>query len=331
MSEHGFIEEKQILIEPKPVEQWSERLSIRNLLCAVDFTEYSHQALRYSIEIARHFGAHLIIQHIMVAPSESSWSEDASGHGRERARSDRRSAQEDLRRLQNESDIDDLNVTYLLSEGVVRSQILQTVAQKKVDLLVLGTHARRGIKRWVEGSLAERLVHEAVCPVLVVSRPSQEAAMPLEPSSLHLRTVLLATDFSRNSDRALTYALRWAAALSGRVILLHTVETGAKAVQPFTDLLPEADATLETRVRDAWEKLRILVPDPSRTHCQLEYEVRDGNPGEQIVDCAREKKADLIVMGARGLGRASFAWGSTLSDVVRDGRFPVMALRQLGA
>ncbi|MBI2819099.1 MAG: universal stress protein [Acidobacteria bacterium] len=318
------------MAESRPVEQWSERLVIRNLLCAVDFTEYSYQAFRYATEIARHFGSHLFIQHIVALPSEASWSDDPSGLAKERLRGARRIAEDELRRLQTESDMADLNITYMLNDGVVRSQILETVAQKKIDLLVLGTHARKGVKRLFEGSLAERLMHEAVCPVLVVSRPQKNGHDPLESGSLRLRTILLATDFSRNSDRALTYALRWAAEWSGGVILLHTVETGSKAVQPFTDLLPEADGTLETRIRNAWEKLRILVPDPTHAHCQIEYEVRDGDAGEQILDCAAERKADLIVMGARGLGRSSFAWGSTLSEVARDGRFPVLALRQLG-
>jgi nucleotide-binding universal stress UspA family protein len=331
MLQHGYSQEKQIVAEPRAVAQWSEKLAIRNLLCAVDFTDYSLQAFRYATEIARHFCAHLFIQHIVAVPPEATWSDDPSGLAKERLRGSRRMAEEELRRLQMEADLGDLGVTYMLHDGVVRSQILLTVTQKKIDLLVLGTHARKGVKRLFEGSLAERLVHEAVCPVMVVSRPRKDANGLAEPGSLRLQTLLLATDFSRNSDRALTYALRWAAEWSGRVILLHTVETGSKAVQPFYDLLPESDASLETRIREAWDKLRILVPDPARIHCELEYAVRDGDAGEQILDCAAEKQADLIVMGARGLGRASSTWGSTLSEVVRDGRFPVLALRHLGS
>ncbi|MBI3934679.1 MAG: universal stress protein [Acidobacteria bacterium] len=326
-------EEPWSLVVPRAVEQWSEPLVIRNLLCAVDFTEFSYRAFQFAAAIARHFQAHLFVQHIVSLPPEVSWSTAGTGLVKERLRGARRIAEEELRRLQSEADIEDMNVTYMLNDGDVQPQILETVGRRKIDLLVLGTHARKGIKRLVEGSLAERLVHEAVCPVLVVSRPQKELRLREEPDSLSLRTILLATDFSRNSDRALTYALRWAAEWSGRVILLHTVETSSKAAQPFTDLLPEADSNLENRVRDAWEKVRMLIPDPSHTHCQIEYDVRDGDPREQILDCAAEKKADLIVMGARGLGKSSLAsslyWGSTLSGVIRDGRFPVLALRHL--
>jgi len=326
-----LVEERVNLAEFRPVEPWSERLVIRNLLCAVDFSEFSDRAFRYAAGIARHFDSQLFVQHIVSVAPETPWGPSTSGGVQERLRGARRIAEEELRRLQQEATIDDLNVTYMLNDGEVGGQLLETVARKRIDLLVLGTHARRGVKRLFDGSLTERLVHEASCPVLVVSRPQKDFVEREEPRAVRLATILLATDFSRNSDRALTYALRWAAEWSGRVILLHTVEAGSHAVQAVTDLLPESDATLENRIREAWEKLRTLVPAPAQTHCKIDYEVRDGDPREQILECAAEKKVDLIVMGARGLGRSSAPWGSISAGVIRDGRFPVLALRHLGA
>ena len=334
MPQPANFQEPWSLTAPRHAEQWSERLIVRNLLCAVDFTEFSYRAFQFAAAIARHFHSHLFVQHVVSLPAEASWGGGDTGIVKERLRAAQRMAEKELRRLQTEADIDEMNVTYMLHDGDVRSRILETVTHRKIDLLVLGTHARTGVKRLMEGSLAERLVHEAICPVLVVSRPQENLRLREEPDSLRLRNILLATDFSRNSDRALTYAFRWAAEWSGRVTLLHTVETASRKIQPFSDLLPEADASLEKRVRDGWEKLRTLVPDPSHAHCQMEYEVRDGSPQEQILDCAAEKKTDLIVMGARGLGKSSLPsslyWGSTLSGVIRDGRFPVLALRHIG-
>jgi nucleotide-binding universal stress UspA family protein len=334
MTPLATFEENAALAELKPVEPWSERLVVRNLLCGVDFTEFSTSAFRYAAGIARHFGSHLYVQHIVSIPTETSWSMSGSGMVRERLRGSRRIAEEGLRRLQAEAAIEDLNVTYMLNDGDVRSQILGTIERRQIDLLVLGSHPHRGITRLREGSLAERLAQEANCPVLVVARPQKKLpeAEWFEPPPL--KTVLLATDFSRNSDRALTCALRWTAEWSAHLTLVHTVETGSRAMQAVTDLLPESDPGREHRIREAWEKLRTLIPDPTHVHCQLDYEVRDGDPREQILQCAAERKADLIVMGARGLGRSSlthpFAWGSTLSGVIRDGRFPVLAIRHLG-
>ncbi|HWP84025.1 MAG TPA: universal stress protein [Terriglobia bacterium] len=330
MLEQGTVEGAWKAAAIRMVEPWSEPIVLRNLLCAVDFSECSYQALRYAAEIARHFGSQLYIQHILSLPPEASWHEDPSGWTKERVRGARRIAEHGLRRLHAEADLSGLNVTFLLTDGVPGSRILETVGERKIDLLVIGTHARRGIKRLVEGSLAERLVHEAICPVLVAAPPRESMPALPEPGALAFQTILMATDFSRSADRALTYALRWAAEWGGRVLLLHAVEPVSAAPQSLASLFPESDASLEAHIRSAWEKMRVLVPDPALARCRIDYEVRSGNAAEQILDCAQERKADLIVLGARGVGRASLTWGSTLSQVVRAGRFPVMALRHLG-
>ena len=95
------------------------------------------------------------------------------------------------------------------------------------------------------------------------------------------------------------------------------------------DLLPEYNPYFEKQVAEAWEKIRTQVPEAAQRRCEVAFEVCQGNAREQILQFAAERKPDLIVMGSRGLGRSSLAWGSTISGVVRDGRFPVLAIRHL--
>jgi nucleotide-binding universal stress UspA family protein len=114
------------------------------------------------------------------------------------------------------------------------------------------------------------------------------------------------------------------------VILFHAVPTAPPTLERLSDLLPEYGADLEQRIRDALEKMRELAPSSNRFPCPVECEVRDGDPQEQILRFAKEKRADLIVMGARILEGAVGVWGSTIAGVVRDGRFPVLAVRHLG-
>lgn len=73
-----------------------------------------------------------------------------------------------------------------------------------------------------------------------------------------------------------------------------------------------------------------LVSQPGTNLCKIAYEVRDGEPREQILRFAKEKKADLILLEARILRGSALAWGSTISGVIRDGRFPVLTVRHLG-
>ena len=80
---------------------------------------------------------------------------------------------------------------------------------------------------------------------------------------------------------------------------------------------------------EAWEKIHTVIPPTALSRCEVSYEVRQGNARAEILQYAAEKKPDLIVMGARGMGRSDVVWGSTISGVVRDGRFPVLSVRHL--
>jgi universal stress protein G len=75
--------------------------------------------------------------------------------------------------------------------------------------------------------------------------------------------------------------------------------------------------------------MRALVPVPDRLPYRIDFEVRDGDPKEQILKVAREIRADLIVMGARILANPAAVWGSTIAGVLRQGRYPVLAVRHL--
>ena len=222
----------------------------------------------------------------------------------------------------------------LLSEGKPITNILEIVKAQNIDLIVMGTHGHTGFNRLVLGSVTEKVIHEAACPVLVVGKAGRRKGGFITPSSLEplsLQTIVLATDFSRTSDRALSYALRWASEWQGRVVLFHAVEAVPLITQGRVDLFPEYNPSFEQQIARAWEKIRHLVPETAGKTCEVIYEVRHGHPKEEILRVAEEKSADLIVMGARGLGPGKHAWGSNSSAVVRAGNFPVLVVRQLAA
>jgi nucleotide-binding universal stress UspA family protein len=173
------------------------------------------------------------------------------------------------------------------------------------------------------------MIHQADCPVLVVSRPQNDFADPDQGE--RLRTILLATDFSTHSDRALAYALKWGCEWGARVILFHGVQETAPAMKGMVDLFPESNPCFERQLARAWETIRHLVPATARQRCDVLYEVRHGNPKDEILRVAEEKSADLIITGARGTGSSGAPWGSVSSAVVRDGRFPVLVVRELAA
>jgi nucleotide-binding universal stress UspA family protein len=308
-----------------------DTLAVNNILCPVDFSEFSLKAFNYAACLARHFRSRLFLQHSVQLSSGylGGWEPMAI---QEMVRTEVHRAGAEMRRL---AAVARLHLPEVLmhvdGKGTPQDCILKSIAENRIDLVVMGTHGRKGFNRLVLGSVTERLVHEAVCPVLVICRPARDFVAPEELQPCHLRTILMATDFSPNSDRALAHALKWASEWSGKVILFHAVEEVPPDTQGVVDLFPEYNPFFEKQLVEAWEVIQKQVPPAEHRNCEISYEVRHGNPKEQILQVAEQQNADLIVMGSRGLGESKITWGSTISGVVRDGRFPVLAVRHLGA
>jgi nucleotide-binding universal stress UspA family protein len=313
-----------------PEESWTSRLVLKNILCPVDFSEFSLQAFRFAVGIARHFQARLIVQHTIHIPTSTLPEGPEVITPREMLELSRHRAEKDLHRLIAESGAEGTEIYVKVNEGDVKDRIVQTVGAQNIDLVVMGTHGRKGVSRLVLGSVAEHIVHEAVfCPVLVVSRPQTGFVSGDPAGTVQMKTILAATDFSPDSARALTHALRWASEWNGKVVLFHAVENPPPRMHGMIDLLPEFNPYFDKEVAEAWERILQVIPDAARNRCELTYEVRQGNPREQILQYAQEMRPDLIVMGSRGSGRSSVVWGSTISGIVRDGRFPVLSVRHL--
>jgi nucleotide-binding universal stress UspA family protein len=322
--------------EMAPAEvSWGGNLQLRNILCPVDLSEVSRSALQYAARIAAHFQARLYVQHTFDLPSKASYDPSRKKSGEflriEDLPPELQSKEMELRELVEKTPAGEAGAILLLSEGDPRERIVETIASKGIDLMVIGTRGRKGLQRLLQGSVTERLIHQAPCPSLVLSLPSTERAQRPKFDPLRLRTIIVATNFSPNSMRLFVYALRWASDAACEVILFHAVPTAPPALEKLSDLLPEYGPEIENRIRGALKTMRELVPSPNRFPCRVEYEVRDGDPQEQILRFAKEKRADLIVMGTRLLDGAVGVWGSTIAGVVRDGRFPVLAVRHLGA
>jgi nucleotide-binding universal stress UspA family protein len=304
-----------------------EELEIKRILCPIDFSKVSYRAFRYAVSLARHFGSRLLVQHT-AQPATYTLLE---GVGPAVADADVKSqiqrAREEIRQLLIATGVDSSEATILLNEGEVADRILETIARERIDLVVMGTHGHKGFNRLAIGSVTEKLIHLAVCPVLVVSHPEKDFVDINRDE--RLRTIVLATDFSKPSDRALAYALKWAYEWGARVVLFHSVEREAPAMKGLVDLFPEYNPYFERQVASAWQKVPGLVPEEVRSRCEVVYEIRHGNPKEEILKVAHEKDADLIVTGARGAGNSGASWGSVSSAVVRDGRYPVMVVREL--
>ena len=191
--------------------------------------------------------------------------------------------------------------------------ILALAEAQKVDLIVMGTHGRRGFDRLMVGSVTERVLRKASCPVLAVHKPSRDFLSLREQDPVRLNRILFCTDFSENSRRALGHALSLTAEYNAELTLLHVLKD-----IPGSSIIDEAIAM---------EQLDSLIPQEKPKAGRIRSMVRKGSPYEQIIQFSLEAQPDLVIMAVRGRGALNAAvFGSTTYRVIQLGPCPVLAV-----
>jgi nucleotide-binding universal stress UspA family protein len=145
-------------------------ITLKNLLVPSDFSEYSDQALRYGLELARKFDATLYLLHIVPDPATQAFAGEFQTLPPSEVVDDWvLEAQHRLAQIVPAVDRNRVRIRVIV--GSPFSEILQFAEQEEIDLIVMGTHGRGGVRHFLLGSIAERVVRRAPCPVLTVRHP----------------------------------------------------------------------------------------------------------------------------------------------------------------
>jgi nucleotide-binding universal stress UspA family protein len=300
-------------------------LEIKLILCPVDFSEFSIRAYQHALSLARHYRAKLVAQHI-VELSRYPYAEYVASTGdyEEFCRALCEGGKEQLQEFVKNHTHDKIQPELVVHKGVAPDCILSLAQARKADLIVMGTHGRRGYDRLVLGSVTNRVMRRATCPVLAICRPPHESGAADVAADKgwghvhHLTRILFCTDFSENSGRALTYAISATEEYDAELTLLHVLEE-----VPSPAKKEEAIA-----IATATEQLDKLIPPGARKTLKIKTAVRIGKPYQQIVQLALEAHIDLVAMGVRGRGALDLAvFGSTTYRVLQLGPCPVLAVR----
>jgi len=288
-------------------------LKIERILCPVDFSEFSTRAYEYAHSLARQYGAKLFVQHVAEPFLSFHHTHISQGLIDQIYSQEVNEVEQKVRELAARRD--DVELEIILERGPVADSILQFAEARDIDLIAMGTHGRRGLDRVVLGSVAERVLRKARCPVLAVHGLAQGSARAGE-KPVQLRKILFCTDFSDNSPRALEYAFLLACQYKAEISLLHVIErsTGRKDV--------------DAEKQQVLQQLQAAVPENVRKCGTVVPSVRAGKGYEQILEHAAEMQADLIVMGVRGRNAVDLAlFGSTTHRVIQLGQCPVLVVR----
>ncbi len=289
---------------------------IERILCPTDFSDFSERAYDYASSLARHYNAELHLLHV-VRPVIIGYPEYAIPDSVNEFYGElREHAEEQLREFAKVRGEPGLQTIVTVEEGVVTESIIDFARDNSVDMIVMGTHGRQGFQRLTLGSVTERVLRRACCPVLVVRKPAHDfvaAGTVAEP--VHLGKILFCSDFSECSERALQFALSLAAEYKSELSVLHVLERVPSPQER------EAETAL------VLHRLEKSIPEESRSGCKIKPVVRQGKPYEEIINLAEQEQTDLVVVGVRGRNALDLAlFGSTTQRVIQLGPCPVLAI-----
>jgi nucleotide-binding universal stress UspA family protein len=287
----------------------SIRVSLRNILLATDFSPYSETALAYGAGLSRRYEATLYT--VSVVPEEIC----------DYARPPdpfyfRHSAEKKMANLAGLDLLQGIKHREVVKEGFISEVLSELIDRLEIDLVVLGTHGRGGIKKLVLGSVAEEIVDSAPCPVLTVGPHVPRKSV----AELKLARILYVTDLLHASTRAVTYALWLAEQEHAHLTVLHVLKMPADVALGYAQSEKEM----------ALKRLVELLPPETTASVETEFMVEIGAPAEHILKVAEGQSADLIVMGPHHTPYARVSthlpW-VTPHQVLCHARCPVLTMR----
>jgi nucleotide-binding universal stress UspA family protein len=281
------------------------------VLVPVDFSPHARAAAVRACEIARAWDARVRLLHGVVTRVEELASEDD-----EAADTPPKSPRHELESWR--ADLESLGapISAVVEDEDPVELIGRHAHAADVRLVVMGMHGFRGFDRVFLGSVADRVLHSAQIPLMLV-KESEHAA------SLRIHRILLATDFSPASEQALRLAIHWARRLQADVEVLHAIhESEAERDYPR----PRDCASRSSRQRaNALESLRSILSRTAAAGVRAVADLTYGAPSIEIVKHAARSRADLVVLGLRGeTDERSDRWGSVTERVLRHVKCSVL-------
>src|SRR5208282_3466307 len=261
-------------------------IELKSVLVATDFSEASDKALRHALAIARHYGAKLYLAHVVSSLGFTLVGPDAVNVATEIVWRDARQLVE---RLVQNGALAGLRHEVIVSQGNVWDELGKIISQEQVDLVVIGTHARRGLGKLLLGSVAEHIFRHAGCLVLTVG-PGSLQDSPVGGARA-IRPFLFATDFSGPSLHALPHAISSANHFGTKLVLLHVVPA---VPMPEGVNRPSADDVIERREKirvTSLKRLEELTLQNPKLAVPPEFIVEFGSPSEEILKAADTFKA----------------------------------------
>lgn len=164
---------------------------IQSILCPIDFSEFSVNAYEYAESLAWHFKAKLLLQHILFSLKPMGFWNVYPDSYEQRCQELRSDAEGKLKEFAERHARTAIQPHLFVQDGAEPDLILSLAESQAVNLIVMGTHGLRGVDRLMLGSVTERVLRRASCPVLAVRKPAHGVARSAKDQELiHFRKIL---------------------------------------------------------------------------------------------------------------------------------------------
>ena len=282
-------------------------VTFEHILVPTDFSEISQRALEYAKVIAELGHSELLLLHVnppidLITPPEAAWVDLSEVQSREEEQLEETSAA-----LRSEG----FRAQAISVAGPLYDELLSTVKQYKTDLIVLGTHGKKGLERLLLGSDAEAVLRKAHCPVLTVG----PGVPKIQDKTWRIREVICPTNLKPRSAEVVAYAHKLAALHEAELVLFHVKSSNE----------PEDDVDWVSFE----EAFHHYVPEDLGKRSWLRTRLASGAPATSIVDLAKERGSDLIVMGVHPTSLVgTHLVRGTAAKVLAEAPCPVMTILQ---
>ena len=284
----------------------------KNILLATDFSPASEAVLPHALALASHYASNLYVAHVISSEFRGFLPPEETATKLQQARGFTGQKLEPLLSAARQKGI---SCQPLVGEGKVWDVLSDMIHQNGIDLVILGTHGRRGLGKLLLGSVAEEVFRMAPCPVLTVGPRTSETTS----TDVQLSHILYPVEFAPDTSHAANYAVSIAEEFHAKLTFMKVAEE----MLPF----PEAKHHIQEPVRH-W--LDDHVPAESELRQRTSFELGFGRAAEAILKFACERGVDLIVMSVRRLDprlAAHLPETDTAYEVVRTAPCPVLTVR----
>jgi nucleotide-binding universal stress UspA family protein len=288
-------------------------MTIKRILCPTDMTAESDEALRYALALARAYDAKLIAFHSDPTGDEADQSEVKALF------------EQSLFRYLGSAELAAIDWQRVVEHGNdPGTAISDYAADHGVDLIVMRSR-RRPHRAALLGSTAEAVCRSAPCPVLVM-HSDQRDWVNGSSHDINIKRVLVAYDFSDDSELALNSGLLFAQEYQAELHLLHVLPPASSEESEISWFpLGKEDA-----YHKAARRLQKVASAEAHLCCDIKHAVCEGQAYREILNYAEKNAIDLICIGAHGAGFASRAlFGSNVDRVLRQAPCPVLVMRPL--